>query len=1055
MKSSFLLLALALAGTSLNAQTVIPTGAVGPGAPASWDNQTSVIVGDNGIGTLTLAGSGTATMGRIYIGAREHDSLGTVTVSGHGSLLIVEGPTPNDSSIAVGHNHAGILTIEAGGQVRTSGESYIGHLLGSGTATVTGDDSRWDTGGGLSVGLGNTGSLTIADGGVVTSGAGLIGLYSHSLNNVVTVTGEGSTWTNSRELTVGEEGTATLDIEEGGQVSAATVHLGRSAGGSGVVNVRGTGSLLSTTEDIYVGGGGYGELNLSGGATVTAGGALRFRTWYSQLNIGSYDQLNPTTGGTLNTSSLFLGGETYLNFNQTDTFVLDADVSGRGMLTQRGTGTTVITGTVSPTNITNTTGGTVVKVERGTLKVSGAQASIDTPSYGMTVYGGTLAVDGGAAVRTSNLTIDSEGHVRVSGNSTLQSGQWLYVASGSVGAMTIESGGKVSMTNNAFTFTLGSSNGAHGTLTIDQGELSLLNELQFGDGGRGTMLFQGGTITNTIGNIARSVGSVGDVTMNGGTWSNSNLLVVGNAGIGTLTQNGGSITNTDGEIGRNGGGSGIATINGGTWTNSGNLYIAKGGNGTLTLTGTGQVAVNGGTTYLAYGSSTAGTLNFGAYDLAAPTTAGTLATANIAFGSGSGAIHFNQSNTLTLASAISGAGWLVQRGTGTTILTGVSTLTGGNVFTGITTVKQGTLAVEGTGASLTQASSAIFVGDTSGDNGTFLVSDGALVASARAYIGVRNGAQGTATVSGAGSRWETTNDIAVGYQGVGTLNLLSGGTVSAPGKTLYIGYNSGSAGTLNFGAYNLHSPTTAGALDMPAIHLGPSTATIHFNQTNALTLGATISGHGTLVQRGTGTTLLTAASTFSGSTQVLGGTLKLSDVGTGHSVLGTSAVFVGSEGTLTGNGWILGDTSTGGTLAVGDTTGLMSFASDLTLMGTSNLLMELGGTSRGATFDAIRVGGDLILDGTLTISFVNGFAPIAGDTFHLFEVDGTTSSAFTSIVFTASGYTAQLNTQTGMLSITSSAIPEPSTYAAIAGAMAIGWAAWRRRKGLSRTHAVK
>ncbi len=51
-------------------------------------------------------------------------------------------------------------------------------------------------------------------------------------------------------------------------------------------------------------------------------------------------------------------------------------------------------------------------------------------------------------------------------------------------------------------------------------------------------------------------------------------------------------------------------------------------------------------------------------------------------------------------------------------------------------------------------------------------------------------------------------------------------------------------------------------------------ATLLFNRTNNFTVANLISGTGSLIQSGTGTTTLTAANTYSGPTTVSAGTLK-------------------------------------------------------------------------------------------------------------------------------------------------------------------------------------
>ncbi len=84
-----------------------------------------------------------------------------------------------------------------------------------------------------------------------------------------------------------------------------------------------------------------------------------------------------------------------------------------------------------------------------------------------------------------------------------------------------------------------------------------------------------------------------------------------------------------------------------------------------------------------------GVLNIGRFGTG--DAAGTLSSPTIAFNTGSGRINFNQADTTTISSAISGTGSLYQLGSGTTILTGH------NTYTGTTVVQNGTLLVEGQG----------------------------------------------------------------------------------------------------------------------------------------------------------------------------------------------------------------------------------------------------------------------------------------------------------------------------------------------------------------------
>jgi fibronectin-binding autotransporter adhesin len=153
----------------------------------------------------------------------------------------------------------------------------------------------------------------------------------------------------------------------------------------------------------------------------------------------------------------------------------------------------------------------------------------------------------------------------------------------------------------------------------------------------------------------------------------------------------------------------------GTGKLSGNTSLGKSGSGTLTLAGTGGddftggIIVNGGTVILDNTNATmaggltiiSGTVQIGNND-----GKGTLPSGGI---SDDGLLVFNGTNNLTVGTAITGGGALVQKGSGKV------TLTGANVYSGSTIVSNGTLALSGAGTLL--SSSQLIV-----NNATFDVS---------------------------------------------------------------------------------------------------------------------------------------------------------------------------------------------------------------------------------------------------------------------------------------------------------------------------------------------
>ncbi len=113
--------------------------------------------------------------------------------------------------------------------------------------TVDGVGSSWTNSGDLSVGNSGTGTLTIRNGGTVSNtGLGYLGNNAGS-TGTVTVDGAGSTWTNSGDLVVGDSGTGTLTIQNGGAVSNVIGVLGFLAGSTGTATVDGAGSAWTNS----------------------------------------------------------------------------------------------------------------------------------------------------------------------------------------------------------------------------------------------------------------------------------------------------------------------------------------------------------------------------------------------------------------------------------------------------------------------------------------------------------------------------------------------------------------------------------------------------------------------------------------------------------------------------------------------------------------------------------------------------------------------------------------------------------------------------------------
>jgi T5SS/PEP-CTERM-associated repeat protein len=100
----------------------------------------------------------------------------------------------------------------------------------------------------------------------------------------------------------------------------------------------------------------------------------------------------------------------------------------------------------------------------------------------------------------------------------------------------------------------------------------------------------------------------------------------------------------------------------------------------------------------------------------------------------------------------------------------------------------GTATVTGAGSKWLNGGGALYVGRSG--SGTLNVTNGGLVTSSEAYVG--DNSTSTATISGGGSKWANGNYMYVGYSGCGTLTIDNGAQVT--GGIGYLGYAAGASG---------------------------------------------------------------------------------------------------------------------------------------------------------------------------------------------------------------------------------------------------------------------
>ncbi|MEO8023509.1 autotransporter domain-containing protein [Polaromonas sp.] len=453
-KRSGAVVALVLIGSSVcssvGAQDVFIDAGASVTVPVSqsspWNIGGSLLVGDTGTGTLTVSNGGAVSnTGGAYLGIGFGAGAGNVTVTGAGSTW------SNQSVLHVGNTRTGTLTVSNGGTV-SSATGYLGFDAGAvGNATVTGAGTRW-TNGQLRVGNGGNGTLTVSNGGTVSSaGDGYVGFDAGAVGNA-TVTGANSTWTNSGELLVGRDGQGTLTVSNGGKVSNSFGSIGRFLGAIGNATVTGAGSTWTNSANLTVGISGVGTLTVAnaGHVSVNSGtGVLGVAQFAGSgvLNIGAAVGSSAQAAGTVAAGELRFGlGTGSLNFNHTDAaYVFGTRITGPGVLNHYA-GTTILTGANTYTGATTVSG--------GTLRVNGSIANSNvTVNSGGTLGGsgtvGNTSIAAGGMLTPGN----SIGTLNVAGN--------LSFAAGSIYSVEVDAAGNNDRIN------------ATGTATINGGTVDV------------------------------------------------------------------------------------------------------------------------------------------------------------------------------------------------------------------------------------------------------------------------------------------------------------------------------------------------------------------------------------------------------------------------------------------------------------------------------------------------------------------------------------------------------------------------------------------------------
>ena len=1042
-------------GLILASNSALGFGTLNAAGGTALDASTAVSLNNavNLAGNLGIVGTADLSLAGTVNGAGSLSKYGAsnLTLSGYNNFL--GGTTLNAGTLIVGSNSA----------------------LGLGNLTVAGA-SALDSSSALSLGnnvvinanLSNTGSNNLTLAGVVSGTGGLIknGTSNLTLNGINTYTG--GTTVNAGTLTLGTGGslgsgalsvagastldnTAPLVLANNLNVNANlalagnnNLTLGGIIAGAGTLTKYGLADVTLSGNNTY-----SGTFDaLAGSLTTLSSGALGNNATVTlsvgaALNLGASASLASLTGsgtaliGTGNTLSL--GGN-----NISSTFA--GNLRGDGGLTKLGNGTLTLSG------ISDLTGDTLVNA--GMLQVNGSLASGNV----LVNNGGTL---GGSGTLTGAVTVADGGHLAGVTGSTLSVDSLVFNGNSKfdVGLGTPVSGGGNGLVN------------VGGNLTLD-GTLNVSDIGGFGSGVYRLMNYTGGLTDNgmLIGTVPGSV-TPGDLTLQTALANQINLLVsvpgvtvqfwdgnqqVANGSVeggsgtwGTGTTNWTDVNGTTNQAWTNNfavfqGTAGTVTVNGAqTFTGmqfvtdgytvvngtAGQLTAVNGSGGTAalrvdpgvtatidatingsgilnkldagTLVLTGANAYTGGTQLdggkIIVGSDTA--LGTGALTTNAGTQLDSNAAATLANAATlNGNLTVVGSNNLILSGDVSGAGGLIKNGASSLTLNGINTFSGG------TTLNAGTLTL-GTGASLGSGALTV-IGASTLDNAAPLVLANNLNVNANLALAGNNNLTLGGVITGAGT---LTKNGASNLTLSGSNNFLGGTTLNAGTLT--------AASNLALGLGNLTVGGTSTLDNTSPLVLANNinvNANLALAGNNSLSLGGVIAGTGTLTKNGLADVTLSGNNTFSGTFDVLAGSLNtLSSGALGNNATVTlaagAALNLGTSGrlaTLTGSGTAL--IGTGTTLSLGGNNisstfaGILSGDGGMTKLGTGTL--TLGGIS-DLTGDTLVNAGTLQVNGSLASGNVRvnnggtlgGSGTLAGavtvaDSGHLAGATGSTLS---------------------------------------------------------------
>lgn len=274
---------LSFGGGTLNTTANITTGRAvtlaGAGTLLTDAGTTLTLSGAmTGIGALTKSGTGTL----LLTGNATHSGGTTIAA---GTLQIGNGGTTGSIAGNIVNNGALIFN-------RSNALLYAGSVSGTGTLTQNGTGTTTMTGTSTYTGTTSVdaGKLVLQSGGQINGTSNFNVATVAGVSAEAVVDGPGSRIVAGLGISsVGNSGTGTLTVQNGGSASFGTLVVGANAGSDGTLSIVGQNSLVITTGGATqaIGFGGTATLNILDGGKMVAGGSDGIKVGVSADSTGT------------------------------------------------------------------------------------------------------------------------------------------------------------------------------------------------------------------------------------------------------------------------------------------------------------------------------------------------------------------------------------------------------------------------------------------------------------------------------------------------------------------------------------------------------------------------------------------------------------------------------------------------------------------------------------------------------------------------------------------------------------------------------------------------